>query len=62
VGQSNGTYRAFVENAFQLMPRQALHARSLGFVHPTSGEQMLFEAELPEDFAAVLEKWRAWAS
>ncbi|MBH8569953.1 RluA family pseudouridine synthase [Microvirga sp. STS02] len=62
VGQNNGAYRAFVENAFQLMPRQALHARSLGFVHPTSGEQLLFEAELPEDFAAVLEKWRAWAS
>ena len=62
VGQSNGTYRAFVENAFQLMPRQALHARSLGFVHPTSGEQVFFEAELPEDFAAVLEKWRNWAN
>ena len=62
VGQSNGTYRAFVENAFQLRPRQALHARSLGFVHPTSGEQVFFEAELPEDFAAVLEKWRNWAN
>ena len=62
VGQNNGTYRAFVENAFQLMPRQALHARSLGFIHPTTGEQQLFEAELPADFAAVLEKWRAWAS
>ena len=61
VGQNTGTYRAFVENAFTLMPRQALHARSLGFVHPTSGEQLFFEAELPADFAAVLEKWRGWA-
>ena len=61
VGQNTGTYRAFVENAFTLMPRQALHARSLGFVHPTSGKQVFFEAELPEDFAAVLEKWRSWA-
>ncbi|GAB2856443.1 RluA family pseudouridine synthase [Hymenobacter ruber] len=62
VGQNTGAYRSFVENVFQLMPRQALHARSLGFVHPTSGKQLLFEAEIPEDFAAVLEKWRAWAS
>ena len=62
VGQSTGTYKAFVENAFQLMPRQALHAHSLGFVHPTSAEQLFFEAELPEDFAAVLEKWRNWAA
>ena len=62
VGQNTGTYRAFVENAFQLMPRQALHARSLGFVHPTTGVPQLFEAELPADFAAVLEKWRAWAA
>ena len=62
VGQNTGTYRSFVENAFQVMPRQALHAQSLGFVHPTSGAEVFFEAELPADFAAVLEKWRAWAS
>jgi 23S rRNA pseudouridine1911/1915/1917 synthase len=62
VGQNTGAYRDFIEGAFQLMPRQALHARSLGFVHPTSGEHLFFEAELPADFAAVLEKWRQWAS
>ncbi len=62
VGQNTGAYRDFVESAFQLMPRQALHARSLGFVHPTSGAQLFFEAELPEDFTALLEKWRAWAT
>jgi 23S rRNA pseudouridine1911/1915/1917 synthase len=62
VGQNTGAYRDFVEHAFQLMPRQALHARSLGFVHPVSGKELFFEAELPEDFAAVLEKWRAWAA
>ncbi|MBD2768807.1 RluA family pseudouridine synthase [Hymenobacter sp. BT664] len=61
VGQNTGAYRSFVEGALQLMPRQALHARSLGFVHPTSGEQLFFEAELPEDFATLLNKWRAWA-
>lgn len=62
VGQNTASYRAFVENAFQLMPRQALHARSLGFVHPTSGERIFFEAELPEDFTSVLAKWKAWAN
>lgn len=62
VGQNTGAYRSFVENAFALMPRQALHAQSLGFVHPTSGESLFFEVELPEDFAAVLEKWREWAT
>jgi 23S rRNA pseudouridine1911/1915/1917 synthase len=62
VGQNTGAYRDFIESAFHLMPRQALHARSLGFVHPTSSEQLLFEAELPADFAAVLEKWRQWAT
>lgn len=58
VGQNTGAYRDFIESAFQIMPRQALHARSLGFVHPTSGEHLFFEAELPTDFATVLEKWR----
>ena len=62
VGQNTGAYRDFVEDAFRHMPRQALHARSLGFVHPTSGAQVFFEAELPQDFTTVLEKWRAWAS
>ncbi|WP_375418532.1 RluA family pseudouridine synthase [uncultured Hymenobacter sp.] len=61
-GQATGAYRAFVENAFQLLPRQALHARSLGFVHPTTGEQLHFEAELPADFAAGLAAWEAWAA
>ncbi|MEX2590189.1 MAG: RluA family pseudouridine synthase [Chitinophagales bacterium] len=53
-------YKQFVENCFQLMPRQALHAKSLGFVHPETGKEMLFESELPEDFTAVLEKWRGY--
>ena len=44
------------------MPRQALHAQSLGFVHPTSGDNVFFEAELPADFALVLNRWRVWAS
>ena len=51
-------YKSFVENCFKIMPRQALHAKSLGFVHPTSGKFVQFDSELPEDFDQVLEKWR----
>ena len=42
------------------MPRQALHAKSLGFKHPITGKNILFESELPEDFSAVVEKWRGY--
>ena len=62
VGQNTGAYRDLVEHAFQLLPRQALHARSLGFVHPVSGQDVHFEAELPADFAAALDLWRTWAA
>src|SRR5690606_1971805 len=57
-GTATGTYRQFVENCFALLPRQALHAQSLGFVHPTTKNRMEFESDLPEDFASCLEKWR----
>lgn len=50
-------YKTFVHNCFQLMPRQALHAKSLGFHHPDSGKLMRFESELPRDFKQVIEKW-----
>lgn len=55
-------YRQFVENCFKIMPRQALHARSLGFVHPVTGKNMYFECDLPEDFEAVLDKWRNYVA
>lgn len=51
-------YKRFVENCFTLMPRHGLHAKSLGFVHPTTGEQMHFDSDLPEDFNEVLNTWR----
>lgn len=57
-GTVNGKYKQFVENCFELMPRQALHAKSLGFKHPASKQNLYFEVELPADFSAVLEKWR----
>ena len=55
-------YKQFVENCFKMMPRQALHAKSLGFVHPSTGENMYFESELPEDFQNVIHKWRHYLS
>lgn len=51
-------YKQFVANCFQIMPRQALHAQMLGFIHPVTKIEMIFESELPEDFKAVIEKWR----
>ena len=54
-------YKQFVENAFQVLPRQALHARTLGFEHPVSGELLHFEAPIPEDMLACIEKWRGYA-
>ncbi|TSD67516.1 RluA family pseudouridine synthase [Inquilinus sp. KBS0705] len=55
-------YRQFVDNCFEIMPRQALHAASLGFKHPSKKQDMYFEAALPADFEGVLEKWRKYTS
>ncbi|KAA3440149.1 RluA family pseudouridine synthase [Rufibacter hautae] len=59
-GQQTGSYKAFVQNTFDLLPRQALHAKSLGFTHPTTQKIVFFESELPTDFVAALEKWRQY--
>ena len=53
-------YKQFVQNCFDLLPGQALHARTLGFVHPSSGKEVLFEAEPPEGFGTVIQKWRTY--
>lgn len=55
-------YKQFVDNCFQICPRQALHAKTLGFVHPTTGEEIFFEAPLPADIEQVIEKWRKYAN
>ena len=55
-------YKQFVDNCFAICPRQALHARTLGFIHPTTGEEMNFETELPADISGVIEKWRKYVS
>ncbi|MBP5547277.1 MAG: RluA family pseudouridine synthase [Bacteroidales bacterium] len=60
-GTTFSKYRQFVNNCFQLMPRQALHAFILGFEHPSNHKQMHFESAMPDDFAAVLDKWRRYS-
>jgi len=50
-------YKQFVENCFEIIPRQALHAKTLGFVHPVTKQFMQFDSELPADFKAAIEKW-----
>lgn len=53
-------YKQFVQNCFQVLPRHALHAKSLGFTHPATREKMFFDSELPEDMTQVIEKWRRY--
>ena len=59
-GERSGSYRQFVINGFKLCPRQVLHAKTLGFVHPRTKKQMDFTSELPEDMSSLLEKWRRY--
>ena len=55
-------YRQFIQNCFKICPRQALHAKTLGFVHPRSGKWMQFDSALPQDMTALLDKWRRYSS
>lgn len=61
-GNRFASYRKFVENCFQLCPRQALHAKSLGFYHPVLEREMDFDSELPEDMSALIEKWQRYVA
>ncbi len=60
-GTTFAKYRQFVENCFSLIPRHALHAKSLGFNHPITGKYIHFDSEIPNDMQAVLHKWRGYA-
>lgn len=53
-------YKQFVDNCFAICPRQALHAKTLGFTHPSTGEEVFFDTDLPSDLAQVIEKWRGY--
>ena len=59
-GTRSASYKAFIQNCFKLCGRQALHARTLGFEHPLTGQQMDFNSELPADMEALISKWRAF--
>ncbi|PWA04254.1 RluA family pseudouridine synthase [Flavobacterium psychrotolerans] len=54
-------YKQFIDNCFKILPRQALHAKTLGFIHPTTGEMMRFDTELPQDMKDLIEKWRGYS-
>jgi 23S rRNA pseudouridine1911/1915/1917 synthase len=55
-------YKQFIDNCFQIMPRQALHAKTLGFIHPTTRKEVFFDSEIPADMTALIEKWRKYAA
>lgn len=61
-GERTASYRHFVMNCFATCPRQALHARTLGFVHPKTHQEMFFTSEIPADMTAMIEKWRTYAA
>ena len=60
-GTNFSKYSQFVRNCFKMCPRQALHAKTLGFIHPTTGEMMFFDSELPADFENLLAAWRTYS-
>jgi len=61
-GTTFSKYKQFVENTFKIIPRHALHAKTLGFTHPTTKERMNFEAPIPDDLTQAIEKWRHYVS
>ena len=56
-GTTTSSYKQFIQNCFKVCPRQALHAKTLGFVHPRTGQEMMFTSELPQDMQALIDKW-----
>lgn len=61
-GTTFAKYQQFVRNCFTILPRQALHAKSLSFDHPVTGKRLSFDSELPDDMIQVMEKWRNYTS
>lgn len=61
-GTTFAKYKQFVENCFTILPRHALHAKSLGFMHPVTGKYIHFDSEIPDDMQAVLTKWRTYSN
>ncbi|MBQ4344349.1 MAG: RluA family pseudouridine synthase [Muribaculaceae bacterium] len=61
-GTTSAKYRQFVNNCFEICPRQALHARTLGFVHPETGEEMFFSCPVPNDMTSMIERWKNYSN
>ena len=61
-GNTTTHYRQFIENCFKTCPRQALHAKTLGFIHPTTGQEMMFTSQLPADMSALIDRWRNYSN
>jgi len=61
VGETFSKYKQFVENTFDTIPRQALHAKTLGFVHPKTSQVIKFDSDLPDDFSKAIERWKNYA-
>ena len=61
-GTNTTKYKQFVQNCFEICPRQALHAKSLGFIHPATGKEIFFDSDIPEDMAKCIDKWREFIS
>ena len=59
-GTTFSKYKQFIDNCFKILPRHALHAKELGFMHPITGQEMMFTSDLPDDMKQVLEKWRTY--
>lgn len=59
-GINSSKYKQFIQNCFKLLPRQALHAKTLGITHPLSGKKLFFDSEIPDDMQAVIDKWRKY--
>lgn len=59
-GNRSSSYKHFIDNCFEVCPRQALHARTLGFVHPHTREEMFFTSDIPQDMTALIDKWRRY--
>jgi 23S rRNA pseudouridine1911/1915/1917 synthase len=61
-GTTSSSYKHFIDNCFEILPRHALHAKSLGFVHPVLGTELFFDSELPKDMTDALQKWETYAT
>jgi 23S rRNA pseudouridine1911/1915/1917 synthase len=61
-GTTFSKYQQFVKNCFKILPRQALHAKSLAFDHPVTGKRLSFESDIPQDMTQVIEKWKKYIS